>query len=256
MKKKPKISMFIQIAVTLVSLLIGLQDSAWAELKIYTEENPPMNFTRDGKLTGLAVDVSQEILKRLKMNNPIVVLPWARAYKLGLEQPDTLIFATMRTAERENLFKWVGPITLVSTSFYAKKGSGIRIESLVDAKKVKSIGVPNAFYTEQFLRSEGFENLDIALTTDMVINKFNAGRNPVMTLNDFALPFLLKKNNIPADTVESLYTFMTTSHYFAFSLKTDDRIVKKWQSTFEKMRRDGTFARIYKKWLPGKKLPK
>lgn len=44
-----------------------------------------------------------------------------------------------RTAEREHLFMWVGPIGSYENWLYAKKGSGIQVSSLDEARAVRSI---------------------------------------------------------------------------------------------------------------------
>ena len=46
-------------------------------------------------------------------------LPWARAYTYGLEKPQHCVFSTSRTAEREALFKWVGPVSQIDWVLYA-----------------------------------------------------------------------------------------------------------------------------------------
>jgi polar amino acid transport system substrate-binding protein len=57
--------------------------------------------------------------------------------------------------------------------------------------------------------------------------------------------------------VEELFEFMPPrEHYFAFSLSTSDDVINSWQKALDSMKKDGTFAKIYKKWLPGKRMPK
>jgi polar amino acid transport system substrate-binding protein len=49
---------------------------------------------------------------------------------------------------------------------------------------------------------------------------------------------------------------MKDSHYLAFSRKTPDEVVRRWQAALDDLKKDGTFARLFAKWLPGKKMPK
>lgn len=96
-------------------------------LQLYTEEYPPLNFSQAGKPAGLGVEVVEEILRRTGQQASIEVVPWARGYQATLSQPNTGLFVAMRTEEREQLFKWVGPIIVGVTSFYALKGSSLTI---------------------------------------------------------------------------------------------------------------------------------
>ena len=50
-------------------------------LKLLTEENPPLNYTENKKLTGMATDVVQEMLKRAKIKPDIEVMAWDKAYE-------------------------------------------------------------------------------------------------------------------------------------------------------------------------------
>ena len=78
-----------------------------------TEENAPFNFTEDGALKGIAVDLIVAAMKDAGSEvSPaeIQVVPWARGYDAARNQPGTMLFSMARTQERESLFSWVGPI--------------------------------------------------------------------------------------------------------------------------------------------------
>jgi len=242
------------LAVAAVSGFLSLAQAK--DLQIFTEENKPLNFTEGGKVTGYATEIVQEIQKRIGTSEAIQVVPWARGFQAAKDEPDTMLYSTMRIEEREAFFKWVGPLTIVKTSFYGKKGGAVKIANLNDAKLVQSIGVPRAFYSQQFLMDEGFKNLDVADNPSMMLKKFLEGRNPVFVSHEFTLPSLLAKEGVPEGDVVPLFTFMEKGHYLAFSLKTSDETVQKWQKALDDMKKDGTFAKLFNKWLPGKKMPK
>lgn len=133
-------------------------------LNIYTEEWSPISFSVDGKPDGLAVQVVQEIQKRIKNQDPIKVVPWARGWKMLTEQPNTVLFTMTRTTEREQMFTMIGPVAIGATNFYALKNSGIKITSLEDAKSAKAIGVYRASVEERILLEQGFTNIAASST--------------------------------------------------------------------------------------------
>ena len=95
-------------------LVLGLSAAVPARsLQFYTEEYPPLNYSRDGRPVGLAVDLVRELFERTGDHGRISVVPWARGYQAAQLEPNTALFVTMRTAERERLFKWVGPVVVV-----------------------------------------------------------------------------------------------------------------------------------------------
>jgi polar amino acid transport system substrate-binding protein len=64
-----------------VCLILFMANTVGAELTILTEELPPYNYTENGKLTGATTQVVQEIMRRLGIDDPIAVVPWARGYQ-------------------------------------------------------------------------------------------------------------------------------------------------------------------------------
>lgn len=120
-----------QVLCSLLSCcLVVLCMPALAELRLLTEDAPPMSFMRDGELSGLSVEVVRALLARTGDNASIELLPWTRAMHLAQQQADTALFSTVRTPEREDRFHWVGPIVVGTTSFYSLKSRSLNIDSM------------------------------------------------------------------------------------------------------------------------------
>lgn len=135
--------------------------TVWAidptELKYVTEIYPPFNFVKDGELKGIAVDFLKEIWSEMGVaEQKIEVLPWARAYKMVQMKKNTVLFSTTRSAARESLFKWAGPIKSNPIGFVARKDSNISISSLADLKKYR-LGTIRDDFCENVLQEKGFD---------------------------------------------------------------------------------------------------
>jgi polar amino acid transport system substrate-binding protein len=239
-----------------LSVLMLLQVGAQAvELELYTEENPPINFSRNGRPDGLATVVVEELLRRTGDTGNIQVVPWARGYKMAQSHPNVGLFVAVRTPEREALFKWVGPVSGSSTSFYSRRGAGLHIASLDDARRVASIAVPREWYSHQVLRGLGFKNLELVPKPHEVARMTLRGRVSLMVYEDQLLPSLLAEIGASMDDLERVHTFMRSNSYIVFSLGTADDVVQRWQRALDDMKGDGSFARIHARWLPGEPLP-
>lgn len=224
-------------------------------LRLYTEEYPPINYSEDGEPTGLATEVVREIMRRTGQHAPINVVPWARGYQLAQMRPNTGLFVTMRTAEREALFKWVGPLVRAVTSFYALRSSALHIASLDEARQFGAIAVPRDWYSHQRLRAEGFNDLYPVTGPAQVIRMLKRGRVKLMVLDNLSLNALLAQGGVQAGEVELLHSFMHSDAYIAFSPQTDAALIARWQVELDGMKADGSFAAIYHKWLPGETPP-
>ena len=224
-------------------------------LTIMTENYPPLNFEKDGKATGQATEVVEELLKRTGTRGQIQILPWEKGYVAVQYQPNCALFTTVMTAERKKLFQWVGPISILETNFYGLKGSGIEIKTLEDAKKVKAIATVADYYSEQILKKEGFTNIKSFPDEESAVRKLLNGEVQLMIDDNTAMPAILKKVGANLDNVENVFTVSTDLAYIAFSKNTSPHLVSLWQEKLDEMKHDGSFDRIYAKWLPGQMPP-
>lgn len=60
--------------------------------QVYFSEYPSFCFTKDGKVTDYATEIVREIMKRLQVSYDMKSLPWKRAYRYLLEDPNIMVF--------------------------------------------------------------------------------------------------------------------------------------------------------------------
>jgi polar amino acid transport system substrate-binding protein len=238
---------WLLVGLLCCGLLPGL---ARAELRLLTEQAPPTSFLRDGQAEGYAVEVVRELVRRTGDHAEIELLPWTRAYFLAKSQADTGLFAVVRTAEREALFQWVGPILQGSTRFYSLKSRGLRIDSLEDAARVGTIALPKQWYTYETLQRLGFGNLYGVSGSKQMMTMLKHGRVPLIATEDLTLRDELASGGLAPEDVQAHLAFLQSSYYIAFSPRTPAALVSRWQRELEGMRRDGSLTAILERWLP------
>lgn len=241
-------------AVMFVLWLAAMPLAFATELQLYTEESPPLNFTRDGQLTGFSTEIIQQLAARTGDVVDIKSVPWTRGYAKAQVTPDVGIFSTARIAERETSFQWVGPLTLSLNRFYTRKGSGIQVESM-EAAQARQLILPRAWYSYQYLVDKGFNNIYTVTSVDRMMQMFRYGRGEMLAVSDIALPALLELAGMTPDQLEPQLVFMQHESYLAFSLATDPARVNRWQVALNEMKRDGSFVRIFDRWFPNRTLP-
>ncbi len=228
--------------------------SGTSDLKMLTEEYPPVTFMKDGRVSGLVTDVVREIISRQGIRDNIKLIPWEEAYKEALNNPNVVLFSTERTAKREKLFQWVGPVGKNSAIFYAKKGSGIRINSLEAARKMAAIATTTDWFTEQYLKSQGFTNLVSSPLPVTNVKQLMDGKVQIAIFTDITIPEIAKKAGYSMDALEPVFTVSNTYFYIAISLGTPVEVVNKWQSVLAGLKSDGTFEKIYRNYMPNADL--
>jgi polar amino acid transport system substrate-binding protein len=213
-------------------------------LKIYTEDSPPGSFEQAGRPAGFAVDLVREILQRLKQPDTIAVVPWSRGYTLARSSPNVALFATTRLAQREKQFHWVGPLYSQTWAFYGRKGSGIRLRSLKQARKIKRIGTYLRDAKGQYLQARGFENLVSANRNISNVRHLVEGKLDLWVSSDFNMPYLVRQAGFDPNQFERVYAFRKVSNYIAFSQDTPLAVIRDWQRCLEGLKQDGTYNRI------------
>lgn len=236
-------------------LLLALSTAAHS-LNIYCEDDAPFQFVgADGKPAGMTVEIVTEIQKRVGNTDPIQMVPWARGLRYLDSEPDTVLFSMSRTAQRNPLYQWVGPIAETVFGFYTQAQSKIEINSLEDAKKVESIGVYRDDVRDQFLTKAGFTNLERANDNVLNFKKLMAGRFVMYAGASNGIKSDAERAGFNVADVKLAYPFLTTQDFLAVSKNTDPAVVAKWNAALESMKKDGSFRAIYRKYFPDHKLP-
>ncbi len=236
-------------------VLVMFMTSHAKALDVITEDLPPLSYYQDGEVTGCSTDIVREIMKRVGERSPVEIKPWARGYKDAQGDEEVALFSTAKTPERESLFQWVGPISDITDSFYARNDSQLMMSTLEDARSASQIAVLRESYTEQQLKNDGFTNLYSAKTPELAIRMVLAKRIPFVVASNLTIPGTLKKLGKNSNELIPVFTIAKTQTYIAFSKATPPDVVNKWQAALDAMKADGTFARIYQRYFPNDTPP-
>lgn len=215
-----------------------------------------MNFMSHGVVDGYCAEVVRAIVQRAGLDAPISILPWARAYKLAQTQPNVGVFCTGRNLDREDLFQWVGPLINVITRFYANADSPLQIKTIADAREAEKVIVVQESFSSQLLRNLGFNNVVLANSAADALRqlKVSGGRALLLT------PAMSMVEDMgvmrqQSSTVKPMLSMVRNQAYVAFSLDTAPGLIERLQGSLDKMKADGSFAALYRKWFPGEKPP-
>jgi polar amino acid transport system substrate-binding protein len=218
--------------------------------QLVTEEYPPITFMRDGKPSGFVTDMVREIAARQGIPDNIRLTSWKNAYNMALLHPKVVLFSAERTPEREKLFQWVGPVGKNSAMLYAKKGAGIRINSLEEAKAIGAIATTTNWFTEQHLKREGFKNLRSSPDARENVRQLMKGEVQLSIFTDITIPEIVSEAGYGMHDLEPVFTVLQTDFYIAISRDTPAGVVREWQSTLDSLKQDGSFEKMYRSYLP------
>ncbi|MFO7832155.1 MAG: transporter substrate-binding domain-containing protein [Desulfuromonadaceae bacterium] len=229
-------------------------------LQLFTEVAPPFNYYTGSiinpEIQGSSVDFVAAIQARNDYASNVKITGWLDAYTTVQYLPNSALFTTARTPEREELFQWVGPIATLRGSFYTLSDSGIIIQNLDQAKSLNSVATPSDWYTHAYLLDNGFEN--IVATSMSPVEAFNQllnGEVEALFMYDEGIDWLCDKTSTPEEDVVKQFEETYDEGYIAFSLNTPTEIVERWQQNLDAMREDGTYQTIWEQWFGGMEMP-
>ncbi len=207
-------------------------------LRIITEDNPPFNFADErGNITGQSTEIVRELLSKTGTDATIELMPWSKGYGIVQSQPNTMIYSTGRIPFREQMFKWVGPIGFADEWFYAKRGSNIKISSLDDAMKVKSIAVYKDDSNQLFLLEHGFDNLDVSENDVQCIKKLMDGKVDLWLGPAQGFAFLAYEAGVNPAEMEPVSYVRRAEWYIAFNRQTPDDTIQIWQNALDDIKK-------------------
>nr|WP_313402481.1 transporter substrate-binding domain-containing protein [Pseudomonas sp.] len=226
-----------------------------AQLRLLTEDAPPMSFMRDGEPSGFSIEVVRALLARTGDRGQIEMVPWTRALHLAQQDEDIALFSTVRTPEREGKFHWVGPIVVGTTSFYSLKSRHLVIDTLQQAAASGPLALPKQWYTYETLSAKGFTNLYGVPSSKHMMTMLKHGRVNLIATEDLTLAGELAAVDLKPQDVTAHVPFMRSAYYIAFSPQTSVVRVVRWQRALRQMHEDGSLEAILRRWLPHASMP-
>ena len=223
-------------------------------LKVFTEEWPPISFSDNGQARGMAVEVVREMLKRAGRSEEIEIVPWSRGYHLVTHVPNVLLFAAGRTAERERLVSMIGPLFLVKTELYQRRGGRWR-DNIDLARQKAVVGTYLASYFETSARESGFKLFSLAATPERSARMLLSGRVDLWADSNVTSGAILTKAGGSAANIERVMTLDVSEAMLMVSPGTPESTIQALERTLREMKGDGSFQRIHRQWFPNDLIP-
>lgn len=229
---------------SLLAMLISTSSWAASDVTLYTEQFPPYNMTTDGKafahkaedISGLCTDIVKQVLRHVSLDVRIKLRNWSYGISKTKQKPNTGLFCTAKTQERSELFQWVGPLTEIRWTLFARPDSSIKLDNLEAAKQYKIGGYKDDVMTT-YLQNKGFEIS--ALANDRVNPKrLMLNQIDLWVADELSGPYVAS-DSADIEGLQNVLVFKTSPLYIAFNPKTDPKVIKSFQQAYEKVKRSG-----------------
>jgi len=226
---------FIYLLCFTYSLAAVAQD----DYLVVTELAPPNQELVNGEVVGEGTQFIRDIFAQAKLKPNIQMYPWARAYKVAKELKNTFIYSLARTAEREDLFYWIGPVGRFELGFISLSSrNDIEINSTEEAKRYKIAMQRNDFST-QTLTKLGFE---VVLTSDIQKSYSLLLAKKVELIVDDPLYMQQMSDYLKLEPGHLKFVYkideLTIDAYLAANKKTDIQLIEALQAAFLEVKKN------------------
>ena len=232
----------VLVVVTLCFSLIA-KASTVPTLNLYAENLAPNNYLNEqGEVAGHATKKVKAMMAKAQFNYNINIYPWARAYKLALNNAYSGVYSTMRSKQREAHFRWVCPIAKQESLYFVRLASrhDIILNDINDAKKYITSVSRDEFDHQLLVEHQFKQRKHFTLTTGdntnlrLLLNGYTDLLIAAPTTITQAM--LLQPTDAPQVIMElSLNTDANNPLCLAFGLKTPQRVIDKLQTALNEI---------------------
>lgn len=216
-----------------IILLIAVSGQVQANsLQVVAAESQLLQYPVEGKAHGPSADILRLLLDQANLDSKIEFMPWSRAFKTALTEPNTLVMTIIRTPEREDKFYWIAKVSDTVRSFISRKDNGDNTVATLTEAKQKITAVVRGSSSHHYLLDKGFsdtENLYLVSDMETAIKLFlNKKIAFVFTDPDIFISYYAAKNLNSNDFVSYSNIEETRKEgYIALSKPSDPNILKK-----------------------------
>ncbi|MBB1468475.1 transporter substrate-binding domain-containing protein [Pseudoalteromonas sp. SG41-5] len=211
-------------------------------ITIFTEQFPPYNFSNKGQLQGINLDIVRTLCELSQVECKFELLPWARAYDLVQKNQLSGLVSTARSAERENLFYWVGPLVSSRTFFYRLRDNKHINPTDITQVSAYTLGVVRGNIYEGLVESIGFKqdkNLLKVAHHYEYMNLFFKNKIDLILGSEFALDYQLQQFGHGGKEVVQLVELPVNTlqgNYLVFNKEMPIEIVERFNEQLEKLK--------------------
>ncbi len=247
---------FFLLIIIFLPLNLSMASESITDIQFMTENYPPLNYSDEGEIKGIFVDILMEITKKMDVSftrDKILLLPWARAYNSILKNKKKCLFGMARSADRENLFKWAGPVMDLKIILISKNSQAVQVNILDDIRNLKT-GVVKDDIAEKTLLASGIgaKSLIYAFgdqaAKDHLLH-LDRGMIDLWAHDEIGARWMIKRQSLDPRNFKTVYTLQDTKAYFAFSRDISDSFILAFQGELDTMKKKTVYQKIFHTYL-------
>ncbi len=233
-----------------VNLLLSLPLSASSDLSVVAASSKLLQYRENNQLKGPSAEIFKLLMNEAGLPVKIDFMPWSRAYKLASTKANTMILTMVRTAEREDKFHWLLPVSESKRAFVALKSR--KDLALVNFSQAKSklIAVVRDSYGLTSLLKQGFntsENLYVVADMQTAISLFLKGKVDLLYADPSVLKhyFAARGQNSEDIVIEHIFPETQREGYIAINKHSSPELVEQLKLSAQRVKKNPLYQYYY-----------
>lgn len=207
------------------------------QMKYLTEGYYPYTFKEKGIPKGISVNILKDIFSRYDIDVPddnFIFGKWEDVYKRTLTQNGTALSILARSPERENLFRWTGPIDKTPIVIFCLRKSADKFKNISPSDM--KIGIITDDIAATALINTGGSDIVYSSDPQELIKMLETG-----TIDGLAYALmpgrqLINQYSSDPSSIVPVQTLKTYDFYIAFNHNTSSQLVQSFQDTLDLIR--------------------
>ena len=217
--------------------------------QIITVIEPPSSYLDShGRLTGYATDIVRALQKLTGDSTDIQLMPESRALLTASRQANVLLYGFSRTLERENDYHWIMPLARKKWVLYMRRDDPVQLNNLDDARVLETIGVVRGDVREEWLRAQGFTNLQTSSSHVQNLARLTSRRLNAIAFEPQGMQYLTRETGVLTENYRAALHFFDTEVWLLMSRQSPASEVARWQQAALQLQQSGQLEQIAKHW--------
>ncbi|MCP4486640.1 MAG: amino acid ABC transporter substrate-binding protein [Gammaproteobacteria bacterium] len=225
------------------------------------DDFPPFSFVdQKGQITGIDVELLNEMAKRLHITINISLVPWKRLLHMTKSGAAKGSFALFKTPERENFALFTHPVHYSTYNLFTDKNKTFKFETIKDLYG-KRIGINAGFVISQEFdgaSARGDINLIEIYNYDDAFRRLHLGGIDAFVGNVLVVKYKVKNDSMKHKGISNIVNLPTPlkqsrGAFFVLSKASSLTGKSKWQaeikSVLNALEHDGTVDKIIGKYI-------
>ncbi|WP_343857628.1 substrate-binding periplasmic protein [Aliiglaciecola litoralis] len=223
-------------------------------LRFYTELAPPFYFLDpQGKPQGASLELAHALMAETQIPGRVIQLPWARAFRLALNEENIVLITALRTPARESKLQWLGRVSTPEAYLIGLADNpAAEVVSLEQAKN-RIVATIRGYGSASYLQQQGFvegQNLELLVTTKQQWSMLYKRRVDLVLSNIVTGRFEIRAAGLDPNQIVGIHRIddLTTELDMATGLKTDEKTVNALRQGLKNLKENGRLQAIMLKW--------